>query len=224
MIVTSLRRSGSSMLMYALKEAGLDIVGNKFNGGGEQSLKGNPNGYWEIPKICTETGLQHEIDGVIKIMFEALSFSKPEHIDKAILIFREPRKMLASMFKHNQIDYPDIFIYKQAVDIIDALIWLKLTGIRFRTVIYEDILANPKKEFKRMFKFIGKGDYKKAADVVDLKLNRSNKFDLKNKYIDILEDIYNKLKNNEIDTVISMHPQVMAEAKMLMDNFDKTKC
>ena len=218
-VVSGLRRSGTSMTMLALKEAGLDIIGEKFSG---DNIEGNPNGYWEIPRICKDEGLREEIDGdAIKIMFEALSFSKPELIDKAILIFREPRKMLYSQFKDNQIDYPNIFICKQAVDMVDSIAWLKYYKIPFKIVLYEDILQSPGKEFKRLFKFIDKGDYKKAKSVVDKKLNRSKDYEGESIYIDTLENIYNKL--NEIDTVMSWSPQIMKEAKDLMDNFDKTR-
>lgn len=218
LVVSGLRRSGTSMLMYALKEAGIDIIGNKFSG---DNVEGNPNGYWEVPEVCKDTGLQDIWVGgdAIKIMFEALSKSKPELVDKAILIFREPRKMLYSQFKDNQIDYPDIFIMKQALDIVDSLAWLEHFRITYKITFYEDILANPRTELRRILKFTG-GKYK---NIVDKRLNRSKDYEGESEYIDLLDSVYRRLKNNEIDAVISWYPAIMEEAKELMDNFDKTR-
>ena len=208
--VSGLRRSGTSMMMLALKEAGLDIIGKDFSG---TNTEGNPNGYWEIPKICKDEGLREELDGdAIKIMFEALSFSKPELIDKAVLIFREPRKMLYSQFKDNQIDYPDIFIMKQAVDIVDSLAWLKYYRIPYIITFYEDILERPRTELKRVLRFTG-GKYK---NVVDNKLNRSKNYEGENKYINLLEDIYKRLKDNKVNQVISWYPEIREQASKLL--------
>ena len=166
-VVSSLRRSGSSMLMFALKEAGLDILGDKYFNETEQKKEGNLNGYWEVDDICTNTGLQEKMDGeAIKIMFEALSSSKPELIDKLVFIFRQPRKMLSSVYKYNHIEHKDIFICKQAVDIIDALSWTLYYNKQFRIFFYEDIIAKPRQEMKRLIKFTG-GDSKKAIKVID---------------------------------------------------------
>lgn len=218
-VITGLRRSGTSMLMYALKEAGLDIAGEKFNG---DNIDGNPNGYWEIPKICKDTGLVEKIDGdVVKIMFEALSFSDPKLIDKTVAIFREPRRVLYSIMQDNQIDYRDIFIVKNTIDIIDAIGFLQ--DKEHMIVFYENILENPEKEMKAICEFMGV-DYKKASKVIDKKLNRSKESE-EYKYVDLMERIYELLKRggkNNIDKILAIKPIVDHEARILMDIYDKT--
>jgi len=221
-VVGGLRRSGTSMLMYALKQAGLEIAGHEFmvddlkhktdkvsrelNEKRRITIEANPNGYWELPYITTSTGLEEPLEGdVVKVMFEALSCSDPELIDKILVIFRNPRKNLYSMMNNNQVDYVHIFILKQIVDIIDTLEYLQ--GKPHKIVLYENILKRPNIEMTMICDFLGKGDWKKGANAIDKKLDRSK--ESKNyQYMDIWEKIYEHIKRSEIDKVIKMKPLI----------------
>ena len=210
-----MRRSGTSMLMYALKEAGLDIVGKKFNSTRREE---NPNGYWEIPEICTETGLQIELKGdVIKIMFEALSFSKPELIDKTVMIFRKPKNMLTSMKNNDTIDYMDLFLVKQLLDTVDTLVFLKDKPLLI--VFYEDILEDPKGQMKVICDYLRKGDYKKASKAINTKLNRSKESE-GNEYITVMENVYDWAREGNIDKILKLGTFLENRAKRLIRKID----
>lgn len=226
-IVSGLRRSGTSLLMYALKQAGIPIIGFKFSTDPgkdhKKSEQGNPNGYWELKEVSVDKGLfldLDRIDGlmkgeVVKVMFEALPKSKPELIDKTIVIFRKPKKILYSLGTANKARFKETFLIKCLLDTVDTLGWLMYNEIDYKIVFYEDILENPEKEMKEICEYLGKGDYKKAAKSVDQKLNRS--VDTKNDYrhIKAMEDVYNWAKQGQIMKIIGLEEYLVNEAKKL---------
>ena len=124
-IVTGAKRSGTSMMMYLLREAGIPIGGFKFpirpetkNGSVDQILdrgcdflsdnhiqqqteftRHNINGYWEYPSICGEgLEVQHRFyDGTtIKVFAHALPNCHDALVDRVIYMIRNPRKVLRS--------------------------------------------------------------------------------------------------------------------------------
>lgn len=219
-IITGLRRSGTSMLMLALKEAGITVIGDKFDRKKptKKQLDGNPNGYWEVEGVCTE-GLKEKLgykNDLVKVMFEALPESDPELINKAVAIFRKPKKVLASILKSNKIDYVDLFIKNLELDIIDTLDFLK--DKEHIIVFYEDIIAKPEEEFKKICKFLKKGDPKKAASVVDKKLDREKDTEHN---VDILEAMYNMVKLGKIEEIIALKDNIEFEANILLKHHDE---
>ena len=124
-VVTGTKRSGTSMMMYLLREAGVPIGGFKFpirpetkNSAADQILdrgcdflsdsrvhqqaelsRHNINGYWEYPSICGE-GLeaQHRFyDGtIIKVFSHALPNCHDALVDRVVYMIRNPRKVLQS--------------------------------------------------------------------------------------------------------------------------------
>lgn len=197
-IIAGLRRSGTSMMMLALKEAGLKIHGQKFD---NDTIKaGNPNGYWETE--ATTKGLTKDLgQGVVKVMCEAVPFSNPELIDKTIIMFREPKAILASWSKYNHIANKELYITNCILDIIKTLEFLK----DYRIIRYEDVIANPEKEMKKVCEYMG-GDYKKASTVVDKSLSRSTPRNENIKSLAIMEKIYNL---NEPNKIIAMKDSVL---------------
>lgn len=218
-VVAGLRRSGTSMLMYALKESGLEIAGEKFD---ESNPEGNPNGYWEVKNVTKHTGLQDELAGdVVKIMFEALPLSRPELIDKTIAIFREPNKVLSSVKKYAPIQN-EMYVGKVLLDIVDTLEFLQ--NKPHLIVFYEDILDDPQGQFKRICGITG-GNYKQASATIDPKLNRTNESTYNIENMEIWEDFYNLIKCGKIEEVISRKKEVEKLAMQVLnkyDNKDKT--
>jgi len=219
-VVTGLRRSGTSLLMYALKEAGFDIVGSKYEDVGPSTKEGNPNGYWEVKGVTSEGGLVEDLGKgeVVKVMFEALPLSKPELIDKTIVIFREPRCVLQSVMNYDVI-FPDLYIVKACLDIIDTLEFLQ--DKPHKIVFYEDIIKRPVSEMKAICKFLGKGDYKKAAKVVDKKLNRSEPTMGDHRYMDLWEKFYLFVRNNEVKETFFYKSHLEHEAIVMLEKHDK---
>ncbi len=62
------RRSGTSMMMLCLKEAGFNIIGRSL------ANEGNPGGYWETGMATR--GTEYAVDGVVKVMTEAIHLCK----------------------------------------------------------------------------------------------------------------------------------------------------
>lgn len=174
-IVSGLRRSGTSLMMHAIQQAGLKIAGEDFED--NSIIDGNPNGYWEIPEITIKKGLTEETKNliasgeVIKVMFECLFLSDPSLIDEVVVTIREPKDIIASFLIHNYIKHIDLLILNFCLDVIDSIEFLENNNKKYIVVSYEDVLENPQEEMKKVCDFIG-GDYLKASSVVDKKLNR----------------------------------------------------
>lgn len=229
-VVSGCRRSGTSMLMYALKEAGLKVVGNDFfvedlktkteDGKAspklqkmrEMTLEGNPNGYWEVMDTTAKTGLVKEYDGdVIKIMFEALPKSHINKIDKVLAIFREPRDVMTSVLKY----YPvktDLYIIKILLDIMDCLIFMSY--VPHKIVFYEDIVKNPD-IMKEICEFTG-GNWEKARATIDPNLKRSEPTKERYANIDLWEKLYKLIKNGKIEEALSYKNHIENYAKNLL--------
>lgn len=221
-VVSGLRRSGTSMLMFALKEAGFKIAGIEFaDDVDDKRREGNPNGYWELDKITKHTGLQTPIEGdVVKIMFEALPLSRPHLIDKVLIICRNPQKVLYSVQKHNSIKR-DLYIVKALLDTVDVLEFTRF--IQRKIVCYEDIIKRPLKEMKAICEFLGEGDAKKASKTITKKLNRSKNEHDTTENMDLWEKFYYLLQQNKTDEVISYKEYLENEA-IRLDKIICAKC
>lgn len=193
-VVVGTRRSGTSLLMLCLRQAGIPIIGFKYtiflkekNGEiiiqtipSNELRKHNPNGYWEVGTITTKTGIKKEhLDlgmkgDVLKITADAYYFSDLEMIDKTILILRNPRNVLTSMIKGQIFKEEDIneAIQKNIRDLKRTLDTLQEHII----IHYEDLLNYPVGEMERVCSFLNKGNAIQGAKVVDKKLNRSTPY------------------------------------------------
>lgn len=226
-LVTGLRRSGTSLMMFALRQAGIPIIGVKYANDVDRKIKnGNPNGYWEWEAVCTETGITRELKDLgengdlIKVMFECLFKSNPILVDKIIVMMREPKKVLSSIISHNQIigDNKELLIIKQLLDTIESFEFLRYHNLKYKIIFYEDIITNPKKQFKDICNFLNKGNPKIAASIVNPKLNRSKESKEKYENIILWENVYNWARENQIDNIINIKQQVIQLGKQLLDN------
>ncbi|MEA3431449.1 MAG: hypothetical protein U9R01_02045 [candidate division WOR-3 bacterium] len=184
-ICTGLRRSGTSMLMLALRTAGIPIIGYKFStyfpiNDNQMGISceptpklrnGNPNGYWEMGTITTETGLKAEhkdigMDGdVIKIVCDALYRSDPELIDKVVLITRGIKNTIASQMKSKIFTDLEVAVNKNQKDFDKTIDWLKVYKKPYLNISYEELVRNPL-NLKKVTDFLGKGDYKEGSKII----------------------------------------------------------
>ncbi len=214
-ILTGFRRSGSSMIMFALKMAGLRIAGNKWAGFNKRTAKhANPNGYWEVENTTARMGLGEKVEGdVIKVMFDCLYMSDTKLTDKVLVIMRKPQSILESIFKYNEIKHKRMFVMNYCLDAIDSFGFIQYAKKPYKIVFYEDILEKPEDEMNKICRFMG-GNYKQAAQVIDGKLNRctGNK-----KYegigIEFLEEIHKLARIDNIEEIMELKPQVVKIAK-----------
>lgn len=220
-IVTGLRRSGTSMMMYALKEAGLNIAGDKWCKGNGGSVKeANPDGYWEVGKVTTEEGLNRKtmlalkMGDVIKVMFEALPKCTPNMVGKVIVMTREPGKVVTSFLKHNRIERVDLFILNYCLDVIDSIEYLEDYDKEYMVVCYDDLVEDHE-SMKEVIEFIGKGKVDRAINAIKPKLNRSTN----DKYPELgyLKKIHQYLIDGKIDKVLGMRNKIDKRAYKLLN-------
>jgi len=153
-IVSGLRRSGTSMMMLCLKEAGFKIIGKSM------ADDGNPTGYWET--AAASRGTRAPFEGVIKVLAEGLPYC--EYFDKFVVMRREYEGILGSMVKRKMVVSREVgmgIIVHQERKMMDFL-----EGKNFILVDYEKAVKNPRGEMKRVCEFLGEGDYLKAAKVI----------------------------------------------------------
>ncbi|MBW2998291.1 sulfotransferase domain-containing protein [Candidatus Woesearchaeota archaeon] len=161
----------------------------------------NPEGFWEMeftvkgivysPKY-KET-LKEVLNGknyVCKVVSQGLLNSDPKYIDRIIYMIRHPRAVAKSQErlkrqipnpvvdgKEVKIHTPEMFIQ---VTSQAARFLLENPEIPIRFFHYEELIQDPKKTIDDMQNFVSYGDYKKAYDIVQPRLNRSKHEDVQN--------------------------------------------
>jgi len=177
----------------------------------------NPEGFWEclftVPGIIYRPQVSHHLKEVrqgkfrvVKVVSQGLMASDPSYIGKIIYMMRHPRAVAKSQERltrgfnwtdedgnvHNAfegivIHTPEMYIQ---VTVMAAQWFLANPRIPVLFVNFEDLVSDPKTEIDRMAEFVGQGDYKKAYDVVQPKLNRSKHEDIPNPLWEDAEFVY----------------------------------
>jgi len=212
------KRGGTSALMIALRQAGIPILGFKYpifmrtpQGKIEAGMmiplkdedKDNPTGFWELPSIAKDIGLQKQhkdlgMDGdLVKIPFDTLFLSDPDFVDKIIIVLREPRKVIASRLKRESPDNIEVWIKSTATKMLsnaeNAMNWIKQNKKQYRIVSYENLFKDPIKELRRIGYFLGRGNYMLGAKVIDEKLDRVKPAKSNCEELKKVEDFYHNL-------------------------------
>ena len=190
-------RSGTSLMMLALRQAGVPITGfrygiyltnftfhgNKLDFGvcfpSDEMQRANPNGVWEISSVAAKNGLTDYYKDigfkgdVIKVVSRVLVRSNPNLIDKTIIMLREPKALLSSMINCGMFTRSEASNKSSEVaqEIIGGIQFLKENRKKFIIVSYEGFLEEPENTMKRVCEFMGRGDYKYGAKVPDKTLN-----------------------------------------------------
>lgn len=226
-IISGIRRSGTSMLMYALRQAGMPVLGEKYCLDDLQDyvLKGNPNGYWELKGVTDKTGLtsKHVNIGdkgdLIKVMCECLWKSDPALVDKVVLIFRNPGQALHSLYDHNDINCKDLFTIQNMMDISDTFGFLKFYRKEYLIVFYKKILKDPAGEMRKICDFFGNTNWEAAAKTITKKLNRTKSKPFPNDKL--MYEMYEWIRDGEIDRVIEYKTELKKLALKLLEKYDK---
>jgi len=153
----------------------------------------NPSGYWEIPSICIGGGLQKEHEdigedgNVIKIPLDTLPSSDPKMINKVIVILRNPLKVLWSMLSiqgpERKEETTRVGSLALMYNLMVSLEWIKKNKIPFTIVHYEDMIRKPIEFMEDICNFLGRGDPKYGAKIIEKRLDRSE--EIKEKYIEV---------------------------------------
>jgi len=214
------RRSGTSMLMLALKEAGVPIVGFKYpsltkyqneetrktiavDGGmmvtSEKIYDSNPNGYWELASIV-KNGLQkkHENIGrdgnLVKVMMDCFAISDFSLIDKVVIILRNPKKVIASYLKSKDLEQTEENIKSVSLAMLytASSAMKKIEENKKETIIvyYEQLLKDPKTNLLAVCRFLDRKYHKSGEDVIEGRLDRITPISSKGKELKELMSFY----------------------------------
>lgn len=209
--ITGLRRSGTSLMMLALRQSGVPILGQKYavhinfnNPPNDNELYGNPTGYWEMGGITCMTGLRdnHLVLGnnndVIKVVADCLYYSSPKTINKIIYMKRPARDTMASLVKSKTFDEHQLeaYIQKATVDTTRTLDFIDYIDRPVLVIEYDNLLKDPEKYIKKAIDFLdlGMGDYKRGAKEVNPKLKRTKPLTKDYEGLNELERLINSIK------------------------------
>jgi len=177
----------------------------------------NPEGFWEMQ--FTVRGVRYRrhfkellrgvLDGdfkVCKVVSQGLLASDPMYIGKIVYMIRHPRAVAKSqerltrgfdivnsegrvqnIFEGLVIHTPEMFIN---VTTQACTFLLENPDIPIRFYHFEELLEKPKETIDDMQEFVGCGDYSKAYEVVQQRLNRSLHEDVENDLWDDAEYVY----------------------------------
>jgi len=158
-IVSGLPRSGTSMVMQMLKAGGASLLIDNVR----RADKDNPQGYYELEKVKEIKKNQAWLKGAqgkaVKIISYFLKYLPKDYCYKVIFIDRNLREILASqkqmlLRKNKSINDKDI-ANSFLKHIKEVKVWLKKqSNIKFISVNYNQVLDDPKKEVKKLNKFL----------------------------------------------------------------------
>lgn len=223
-VLSGNKRSGTSMMMLAMRECGIPISGFKYpvkirNKDADQVDAGcmfpmdehlskcSPSGFWEYASVIEE-GLQkkHEsYNGLfIKVPVHVLTKSCRDLIEKVVLIVRNPRKVIASRINVGELvvqNDKDIelasIIYLN--NIVYALQWMRKVSLRFKLVVYEEVIEDPFAILQSTCDWIGRGDAGFGDHVISYKLDRTKPLEIDSPLMAELDEMYDMLKMRNFD-------------------------
>jgi hypothetical protein len=189
-LVTGTKRSGTSMWMHVLVEAGLPWIGERFPAGWAQLLReANPDGFFEselMAGINFQTN-PHPLSGAylaphqtrhhaVKVFIPGLVRTDVAFIDRCVATIRGWRDYVASTRKVLAMQVDESGAQAQGSVLPPALEWwcsnfslirdLAIRGYPIHVVSYDGFLRDPERVATEVLDWIGHGDAKRAASVV----------------------------------------------------------
>ena len=220
----------------------------------------NPEGFYEMAFTVQGIIYRHQFkkllsdvkDGdfqIVKVVSQGLLASDPNYIGKIIYTIRHPRAVAKSqerlvrgfdvtdedgkshnIFENIVIHTPEMFINVTAVA---ARFILENPEIPIRFYHFEDLVSKPIEVITDMSEFVGHGDYTKAHDIVQPKLNRSKHEDVASDLWDDAEfvyehfcnaaDIINEYNGVDIDKLKESHKKAEPELKAILEYLSDPK-
>ena len=182
-VVSGLPRSGTSMMMSALKNGGMPLLVDNLR----RADVNNPKGYFEferVKKLPTQddSWLDSAQGKAVKIISALLAFLPDRFQYKVVFLERDmdeilasQRRMLERIDKANQdVQSEDDLRESYIKHLRDVSAWLgNQNWIQTMYVSYNDILRQPKNEFRRVAAFLeNRVEPQLMAQVVDPDLYR----------------------------------------------------
>ncbi len=184
-IVSGLPRSGTSLMMQILKNAGIEL----FTDGHRQKDQNNPRGYYEhqaVKRIAQDNSFLENLDNkAVKIVSHLLPFLPDKHNYKIIFMERDMDEIVRSqlkMIEHSTGEKKEYryFLVKNNLTLHLNRIknWLShRTNIDILFINFNQLIENPIRDLKRITTFLGLPDTKinNMAQTVDKNLYRTRK-------------------------------------------------
>jgi len=205
----------------------------------------NPNGFYEMQ--FTVTGIKYafamddlfkrirsEGDSpyVCKVVSQGLIQSDPQYVDKIVYMIRHPRAVAKSQEKlirpnrkkfqleDGEVVEEPVHTPKMFIDVTkQAALWLEANKDKKVLIVeYDDLIEDPKKQFKRIKRFLGEGDFKQAEGIINPKLRRSIPQDIELALWDDAEYIYEEFKKRNFKKI-----KTYMEDPFVETNLEKTR-
>lgn len=182
-IVTSLHRSGSSMMMRCLEAGGMEVVCDKSadydldEQFGSDGYAPNPNGYYQMPHDLFEhANLTEMLSGkVVKIYLDMLN-SLPVADYKIIFMRRNQKEILASMAKMSggeHLGYEQENVENDSIFVEEKKSQFSLRpDFNIIEIDYAELVKNPEESFSKIKEFGFPIDITKACEMVEPSLHR----------------------------------------------------
>ncbi|MBZ5506092.1 MAG: sulfotransferase [Acidobacteriia bacterium] len=179
-IVTGLPRSGTSLVMQMLVAGGVPVMAD----GLRKPDTDNPNGYFELQAVKeirrSSLWLDEATGKAIKIIYRLTYYLPPRYRYRVLLVQRNLAEVVASqsaMLRRNRAaasDIPNARLIELFQDELSRFqTWLQQQkNISTLHLWHDRLLSEPLKEAMRMREFIGRGDVKSMASIIDGTLYR----------------------------------------------------
>ena len=180
-VVSGLERSGTSLMMQILEDAGYDVC---YDDSRKPDIH-NPKGYYELydGKIILEL-MENRFDPtkyngkVIKITSYGIDMLDPEE-HKFIYMTRDIKEVYESQKKMMNNSYRVSIPYMDEIRLLEkmnerAIGYLKDNNSDYIIINFNSLINAPREELDTLSKFLGK-DIRKSLRVIDKKLYRNRR-------------------------------------------------
>jgi hypothetical protein len=177
-IVSGLPRSGTSMMMQILEAGGLEILAD-FK---RKADKDNPKGYYELEAVKKldrdNSCLENAAGNAVKVISHFLKYLPESNKYKIIFMDRSMKEIIRSqqkMLGKNKDAYPKVIAEAFKKEVKEIKKWAeKNPHVEMISIHYSDVIKHPKKEIKKIKKFLNIDlELENMISVVDPNLYRN---------------------------------------------------
>ncbi|MGV9141521.1 MAG: sulfotransferase [Promethearchaeota archaeon] len=177
-IVSGLPRSGTSMMMQMLKDAGVEILADEKR----KADRNNPKGYLElqaIKKLDKDNSCLKNVEGkAVKVISHLLEYLPEDKNYKIIFMDRNMDEIIQSqqkMLKKELNDFPSEVVNAFKKEIKNVELWVEENdNIEMIRINYSDVIREPEEQVQKILDFLDLDlNKRKMVEVVDPDLYRN---------------------------------------------------
>lgn len=177
-IVSGLPRSGTSMMMQMLKDAGVEILADEKR----KADRNNPKGYLElqaVKKLHKDNSCLENVEGkAVKVISHLLEYLPEDKNYKIIFMDRNMDEIIQSqqkMLKKELNDFPPEVVNAFKKEIKNVELWVEENdNTEMIRINYSDVIREPEEQVQRILDFLNLDlNKRKMVEVVDPDLYRN---------------------------------------------------